>query len=935
MKSVIACLLITACVAALAPARADTPVSYPSWTRSNRGMPQLQAFARPGGLRILFANPEQDFQAKTLVCYQYVEGMTSLSFRVSVKTSCNTTLEILYRNAAGQLYQTDPSEIPLQTGERDVTIALSRFSYRGKAYPGERVVSGKGDEITNFALRIGGASATAEFNLTNVRANIGSSFVPLFDPCVEPNPFSASRLYPNGSPLAFTSAKTPRVYLAGDAYNFAATGWKRAILESLAPEFEGHFGLDFAMELAPGIGPCVAEYNKAGIKTICESHIGDLYYGPYWTANDLYLYRWDGKTAADWQKTSPPPHGIDVSQRVVAKDAKSVVREAASCGFSEYELVDYIWPWDGGPWWGYTGSMLSAFRADLIQGDKGISLRDEHGKSHEFWFWDYLSHFTDIRFAPSQLNLSSWNEYAPCPPSKIGSGSSQDRRNLFLFAALYHYEYLKFLQSVSGGTSGGQAFFPTVNPEDPANGTDLLMLARLDGVAKIGYEFFGSPKSTDTWYHMMRWCAQECAVHGSALSLIGEINGGGHGPSRYDPAIAYAFYYDVTSSAKPIDCDIQYIENEPWPIDEAVQPDAYGRFMHWYAGSKAFMQSWSDRNTLSPGCDTVVVASRSVLEFQPSLSSTMAQAGNLGQLLSEDHFAFDECGKESLGTYAAGATRLIYCPAQSSPRDLRAAREWLSSGKNKTLITHSFVPFRIFDGELTTAWDSTSNRPPAPSSCPSLLDDALILRNVRRASPVSFDANGRLLSSVRDIYAVEGGKTILAASDGSPLIVEFAHGANRLIFITVDLSGKTDDFARNVTNVAMQTAAATPDALAPCTTSVHLYPVHGGKCVVLWDGGAIHAQENANRYERIALSEPVNLSILMARHLTEYEVFNFLDNQTYYVQSSTDGTISIQQRTSCEMLYVGDPHDAGFQRTLTAAKRNRQQLANRGFVEAK
>ncbi|UKI33322.1 MAG: hypothetical protein L6W00_07635 [Lentisphaeria bacterium] len=274
-----------------------------------------------------------------------------------------------------------------------------------------------------------------------------------------------------------------------------------------------------------------------------------------------------------------------------------------------------------------------------------------------------------------------------------------EKRNLFLFLALYHYEYLKFLQKTGlYANSKGIRMVAGTNPEDIANGNDHYLSANLQGVDKLGYEFFGSPAGTFAWYHNMRFFSGHLKKMGKDIYIIGEINNGGHGKTKYSPEAAYAFFYDLSSAAKPSDYNNQYME-APWDGRLPSPPYHQGRYGHWAAGAYAFLQSFRERPELPSPRRTAVIASRNILEYQSGFSNGMKQAGNLSLFLDQLHYSFDAAGKEGLfDGFCDAADILVFNPAESSSMHFAAARKWLDAVPGRRLILHSSVPFSQFNG---------------------------------------------------------------------------------------------------------------------------------------------------------------------------------------------------------------------------------------------
>ena len=885
----------------------------------------------PGGLRLRFENAAPEAKSTNFLQVQNVEGLQTISFDVDVRENTGAAL-VLRVGGRFQDLSYPLTAAQLAPGKRHLELSLKDFggSYVGKTQ--------RGDEITQFVVVVSGAAAKLDATLANFTLHTDTGDISgLFDASVKPNPFPRSRLYPDAL-KPFVGARIPRVFMADNSL-LAGEDKRMRDIAKLAEDFpKGSFGVDFNTVLTPGNQQAVRFYNALGIPTVFEAHNTFTEYTPYVAYRDFWLRDSSGASGNAPGRGLFPTHGEDGTYPEIVAISKEKIDEVAREGFSEYLFIDYIWPWMGR--WGYGPQTVKSFVADLNRADEGLFLRDAKREYSRRTFWDYLRLYTDVKFAPADLGIASWNDYFPATEAQASNGAAAQKKNLFLFNALWHYEYLKYLQKLSDhAATKGLAFYPTVNPEDPLNGTDVYLMALMRGVPKVGYEFFGSPSQTAATYHAARWYADTLQKNGKDFSIIGEIQGGGHGPTRYAWDAAYAFYYDVTSAAKPIDYNNQYIEGN-WR--ETTKSDTYQfpRYAHWQAGALAFLQSHSEYSQLQPAKKTLLIASRGVLEYQPGLLGSFGQTNNLASLLDGLHLPYDAAGKEDLDASAKAATTLIYAPAESSPMHFQSLKNWLAQGRGRTLVTHGAVPFSFSSGAVglvagrsaDLTWEGKDNwndslKSGALSENRAL---ALSLKNVRRGVNLSLKIGDKTVTAKRDLYELSEApsRVILSSEEGVPLVSRLTRGANALIYIHAQLQldgASGSDFDREVLRVAMEAAKVKPEASAPPRTAVHLYEVDGGNSAVLWDSKTIAAQEPKNYYERLALNAPGAVKV-KAKANREYSLYDFYDDRTKTARADAAGNLSLPMTHSVEIFYFGERADSAFQKTLQSVRVTRGKL---------
>lgn len=696
-----------------------------------------------------------------------------------------------------------------------------------------------------------------------------------------------------GKATAPARDSTPSVYIAGGLT--LDEHWSLA--NSLLKKWPGYLGFDDAVLLD---GPAtlqvptaerVAKAKAAGIKVICEGHMTV----PTPVAKELFLTNPAGQTSQ-----LVPYHGHDVTQPEILAILKARIEKAARTGFCEFLLIDYVWPWDGR--YGYGERTVNAFRTYLAGADEGIVLETEKGRYATYKFWDYLKLYTDVSISPGDVGLTDWSQYVPCAED----GSS---KNYFLFNALYHYASAAFLQKAGEHAQQQRTgFLPSLNPgESIYNATDMYVYARCKGVSKLAYEFFGMPGAP---YHVMRYYASLLRDLGKQHVLLGEIHAGGHGPSRYSWEVAYAHYYDCTAESNPVDYNNQYLEPD-WSKTPKSDTEQYPRYAHWAAGALGFMQSHCENSDLQPPKRTVVVTTRSILDAYGGIFAMADPRGaNLSGVLDAIHIPFDAAGTEEFASYAKDASVLVYCPPRSCEMHLAAVERWLAASPSRVLVTHSYVPFRRANATLFTADPATDGL-------------SLHLGSVAERT-VSLPG---IAPSTRQVYTVAG-KTVLASSEGVPLITEArSDTGNRILYINVDIRHATDALNQEIARRVMALAGVIPEATVstPARKGIHIYSVPGGSSAVVWDTAALEAQSKSDYYSR-ETTPPAEVSFRVKPN-TAYLVYDFYADAASTVTSTKDGNLRCPTGHSVDIFYYGKRGDPAFAATLASVKKTRRVLA--------
>ena len=292
-------------------------------------------------------------------------------------------------------------------GRRTIEIPIESFvgNYTGP--------HAKGDEIQIFWIKLSGSATQFDANLSRFTVHAThNTQIGLLDAAVKPNPFPPTFLYPDSPKPRFVGERKPRVMIAQGSGLLGREDWKKGVLK-LAQQFPGSFGLDFNQGFLPGNKPVVKFYNDNDIKTVIESHKTVNQYTTYAAYHNFFLQNSNGTPG---NIAGPgllfPYHGEDTTIPEIVEVSKEKIDEAAKEGFSEFLLIDYIWPWNGR--WGYGEHTVTTFQKDLSKTDEGIFMRNSTGEYSRQTFWDYVRLDATVLEGENQLVQGMLPFHARC-----------------------------------------------------------------------------------------------------------------------------------------------------------------------------------------------------------------------------------------------------------------------------------------------------------------------------------------------------------------------------------------------------------------------------------------------------------------------------------------------------------------------------------------
>ncbi|MDR1283032.1 MAG: hypothetical protein LBK99_19745 [Opitutaceae bacterium] len=738
--------------------------------------------------------------------------------------------------------------------------------------------------------------------------------------------------------------KSPRVIVAENAIAVTPPARVKIWKAWAEKNFPGRFGIDSgAITPYAGLAEGMRDYNRAGFFNMFEAHFVSSASLKAWARNNhLYATRWDGFTPdqALWPSSRELGrrgfldfHAIDTTQEPVFEMMRERLNTVFDLGYDSFLLIDYIWPYAGGRW-GYGESAV----AQWIRYLKGTGLELSLKSPEETWgFADYWSRFSSIPLTPESFGWPSWDAFV-CATEKQAKDDPMEAKRLLLFNALWHFHHLAFIDRLGRvAVARGRELSIGVNPEDVSNGSDFTLFGRLANLGSVGIEFFGTPSQLATWRHTLAPLRHRDG--GPEMDLVGEINAGGHGPSRYDRETAFAFYYDATGSCKLRFYNTQYVEG-PWPERALLGAAQQERFDHWMAGANAFLlRRQEEDNIVRKRADVTVVASRSVLEYQAGSSHSLEQEGNLAAYLNVLNVDFEQVGRDAWNGILDTNTRvLFFCPALATTAQLGSVRTWIegAGGEERILVLHGGAAWRSDRNIERPATDAVVWKPDASYRDSVLMDSGVkevidisllpkpvcLSKTLRRGDR---ELQARWWDAPREAQGIASGgrgrEVLFASEEGTPLLTAWRVGENRVFHINPDLPvrGGINRLGVDIVAAVLDKTGIRPFAPFQPEWAINRHPAPGGAVVVAWNKALLREQEKAKRFDRVALKIPgvVKVSVEPGKAFRVYSVF---DGATWLLKSDASGILSLPAKDSPDIFYYG-PESETLMATFAEARR--------------
>jgi hypothetical protein len=594
---------------------------------------------------------------------------------------------------------------------------------------------------------------------------------------------------------------------------------------------------------------------------------------------------------------------------------------------SSFMMVDFVWPWVGGPW-GYSKECVAAYRAALNGTDGGLSIDDGAGRK-ELSFADYLFELSGVRFTPQDLGYQKWDEYQPPRPNEEGNRSTDARsHDTFLFRGLYHYCWLRYAQEagVYAHSLGGE-LQASLNPENLGNGTDLLMWGRLAATGEPWMEEWGSPGTAIAGYHTFRYFMQPYRARKRRVGLIAETGAaGGHptdsgfGPARphyWDPNSNYAVTWMLSAAGRFDDREEDYIYASPKETMDPLGPLA-DCWRGYVKGMDGFWQYALDapRRPVAP---VLSIVNRSILHNTDNSEGSTWQRYNLAPPLEDLHIDFEQGYFPLSDSMLADRKILLFSPWDYPANVLPRLAHWLSEDTTRVLVTHSFVPTRPCKGvNVDVVLDLDDVKAAEELGLRGLSQTSVQSGKISEIDPAwagDFELPvGTQISLTRPLVACEG--KALVKLDGAALVTQVEDPERgKVIYLNFTpperyetAGGSTDKLLLAVLNAVMRHAAIKPLADGAPAWSCARFDLADGQAYFLLD----RAQLKQTRFtEETPSYDPAAKLALQVEPGTSYWIYDLLAETVGTRRSDDAGRLEIfLAGRSVRLLYLLKSGDA-------------------------
>lgn len=826
-----------------------------------------------------------------------------------------TTLSATWKGISGTIvtpYITDEQGARWGGGsavEGSATWSIQNFYGYGGGSGG--IAQAHPSNIMSLSWQVYFTNTTSQPQLISctLQTSSGATYTLFADSTTLPPLYTPMTVQNTDIPLA--NSTVPRVIIADSSALFSRPDWISAWPTWANKQFPGQFGYDLNGYMFASQGSVVRSYRQGGSSfTMLESHISDTGRTAWLMNNNNYATRRDAFSPdqSTWSSTDINNYGMciygglaaDTTQEAVYQAAQDRMTGAFNIGYDSFMIIDYVWPYFADDW-GYGANAVATWKSYLNGTGRTLDLVNPT----ETWtFANYWAAFHSTPLTPASFGWTTWNDFVCGDWVDANTGDPIQILRYKLFFALWHFHHLVFLDRL-GLQTNGHELAVSINPDSVCNGSDTMLMSRLAHLNSVGHEFFGSPSQTSAYRHTLS--SLRYRTGGAALDLVGEVNSGGYGDSRYDRNVAYAFYYDTTAGALPRHYNVQYLDSALWTNPSTLGADDLTRFDHWFAGANAFLLRHQEEATTPPTRPTVtVVASRSVQEWVNGSTATLTQTNNVASYLAALNIDFEQVGRDGWnGTTDTHTNVLFFTPAIATPTQLTQVKNWIASGSGRTLVVVGQTPWR---GDVTYP-DTTLF--PAPTT----------------VSNVNFKIGTSTLSAPSYSVNVSGKTTVLADDNKVALIYKWTQGNNTIIEVTPDLPYQSvNPLGVTIMAKVLSTIGITPSASYASDWSLHTYTVPGGNALVAWKNSVIATQDSANYYSETAIS-PTTLTLL-AKPSTAYTVNFLFEGKTQTVTSDASGNLNITASNTPEVVYYGVASTA-FTQTLANAATTYKAVVNR------
>lgn len=412
---------------------------------------------------------------------------------------------------------------------------------------------------------------------------------------------------------------------------------------------------------------------------------------PYLQANDAFEKDWRGTDLGTPDKGSlwGTAHAAAMPHPATQKVYTQVLTSAIRSGYTGFGYCDMVWMWGAGRGVaGHNPATIAAFRKDLAGSDAGLPIAQPDGSTKIVKFADYVKFYTGAALEPADLGVTRWDGYQPLTRAQyeqMKKAGKDTLPELLVFDLLCHYEWLKFADLL-GRTAAreGGIFQCMPNPEDLANGVDLLWLNKLDSVRISSEEYFNSPSYLDGAYYRFNYLRGPVQKNRQA-GVVMEIGGGGNNWPYYSHEISYITAYELTLAAAA-----DHMEGDFWPsrrvaLREGIQSNFdRNRYQNMFSYGLGFTHARADR-AVRPEASVLSVTARRI--FRPwgqnwhPWNWHLDRQGSPDPVLAQGGYLFDGVGEEYLEDIDQKVPVVLYSPTTPTECGWRTLNRRLSAGQ--------------------------------------------------------------------------------------------------------------------------------------------------------------------------------------------------------------------------------------------------------------
>ena len=602
-----------------------------------------------------------------------------------------------------------------------------------------------------------------------------------------------------------------------------ATSQGREMAMDIIRNLQREFGsLSVAVNLFGNVSPhdaaaFVREMNAVGVTVVSEGHDNP----------PPELVKSHGLTAIDINGNTYPNlcHDADKTNPECLSYLQSNLKLSAEAGVAVYRSVDYVWQHIGGPIWGYSEAAKRRWVEDLKGVDGKMEVLDCDGR-RRVDFGEYFKSYFGFEMTPADCGLTAWDAFLPPAANEPDSPARRNRMRLFI--ALYHYEWLKFLnESVRPYDKLGMRAQPTLNPESQFNGTDLYWMLKLSLTRGWCTEWWNSaPVIVPVYYHSAYY-GNVADKFNKEIIHLGESGAAGNGfgtiPNYWSNTANYLITYVKSAS-----CDAKVMNDQYWAASYENMTDPkhsmpYEMYTAFRSAWSGFLQSKHDR-AKKTASGVLVIQNRAVMHNLPPFDVGYGDApGSIARDLIEQNIIYDGAAFPMEDAYNLNDYRVIvYTPFEAPQGFSGRLFQWLTAMPGRVIITHGDTVNRVAAPVTSLAVEKAPFRPGKgfaglPELMAGHVNSGVLSVSDPEMAAILKQWIGRVVTFPAALAKAPGGK-VLATVGGVPLVSEFPVGSSRVIYLhNAPIEGGTEGrkLQKALVAAAMRRAGVTPAAYSP------------------------------------------------------------------------------------------------------------------------